>query len=62
MGYTDEKYGAGLFLFRLLQNSDKIFGKNNVASDNANITTCDFWGRYIFAAPQSKFNAMVEYI
>ena len=62
VGYTDEKYGAGLFLFRLLHNPDKIFAKNNAVRDTANITTCDFGGRYIFAAPQSKFSASVEYI
>ena len=51
-----------MFLFRLLHNPDKIFAKNNAVRDTANITTCDFGGRYIFAAPQSKFSASVEYI
>jgi hypothetical protein len=60
LGYTGEKFGAALLLLRLLHNPDRIFAKDNAINDIGNITTFDFGGRYIYALPQSKFNASFE--
>lgn len=61
-GYTDVTYGAGLFLLRLLHNPDIIFAKDNSPKETGDITTFDAGFRYIYAKPQSKFNASLEAI
>ena len=62
IGYTDTVYGAGLLLLRVLHNPDRIFAKDNAASDIDDILTFDAGLRYIYSKPQSKFGASLEAI
>lgn len=61
-GYTGSKGGSLLGLVRFLHNPDQEFALTPTAKSQADISTLDAGGRYVYSNLTSRFNASVEAI